>query len=984
MLYSKRFARFLTAAAGMSVAAAAVQAQNVIYVDDDAPAGGGGASWATAYVDLQDALAAASAGGASEIRVAQGTYKPAGPGGSREATFQLINGVALRGGYAGLGAPDPNDRNVTAYETILSGDLVGSANSFHVVTGSGTYPTAILDGFTVTGGNANQIPMGYGAGGAGMLNENGSPTVINCTFRENQAILCGAGMLNYEDSNPAVIGCVFLRNSGPLEGGGTGMANIDYCAPLLVNCSFIQNTAALDGAGMTNMTQSNPLLVNCVFLGNTIPSEDGVGGAMFNGDESSPTLVNCAFAGNMAGGQGVLFGGGGMYNDVRCIPVLTNCTFSGNWAARFGGGIYNVTTSPLLTNCILWGNSDQGGSNTDDSAQVYNDHIFEEHHGWQAAEITYGCIQDSDPDDGWVYPGVGNIDDDPLFVRMPDDGGDGWGVGDNDDFGNLHVRSGSPCIDAADNTAVPPTITTDLDGSPRFLDDPATPDTGNGTPPIVDMGPYEYAWDCNNNGIDDAEDIANGTSPDADSDGIPDECEECLDDMDCDDGLFCNGDELCVTGMCFWGTAPCAAQFCDEVIDVCESCVTNAECDDGLFCNGSEQCVGGLCFEGPLPCPAHLCNEEAEACDGCVATSDCDDGLFCNGPEECTSGSCAAGNAPCLAALCDESADACLECQTDYDCDDELFCNGSEQCVTGRCVLGEAPCTEVPCDETLDACLECQMDYHCDDRLFCNGREFCVGGLCVPGSTPCPADYCLEGVDVCLECLTAAECDDGDPCTLEDCVSGTCEFTPDPECNQGAGAPGRADEDNDGVADSDDECPNTRPGQSVDGKGCSCRESDDDGDGVNNCADVCPDTEPGDVVYADGCSEAQLDGGDGELPDDTDDQVVDGDDALEDLEDGSADHEESPESPTGAVPDDPGDLPAGSAEGDQESAAEDHGEPDAGSSQPPSSEVGRRSGSIGSRGACGALGLIHLAFLLSGLPAMRAIQQRGRRSAPRR
>jgi hypothetical protein len=32
----------------------------------------------------------------------------------------------------------------------------------------------------------------------------------------------------------------------------------------------------------------------------------------------------------------------------------------------------------------------------------------------------------------------------------------------------------------------------DIDGDPRFIDDPATADTGNGTAPIVDMGAYEF------------------------------------------------------------------------------------------------------------------------------------------------------------------------------------------------------------------------------------------------------------------------------------------------------------------------------------------------------------------------------------------------------------------------------------------------------------------------------------------------------------
>ena len=84
----------------------------VIYVDDDAAGAGDGTSWADAYVFLQDALADANeADKPVEIKVAQGIYKPdqgaAIMPGDRHASFHLISGVTIKGGYAGAAAPIP-------------------------------------------------------------------------------------------------------------------------------------------------------------------------------------------------------------------------------------------------------------------------------------------------------------------------------------------------------------------------------------------------------------------------------------------------------------------------------------------------------------------------------------------------------------------------------------------------------------------------------------------------------------------------------------------------------------------------------------------------------------------------------------------------------------------------------------------------------------------------------------------------------------
>jgi hypothetical protein len=455
------------------------------YVDADATLGANnGMSWADAFIHLQDALdAARSTPSIAGIYVAQGTYRPdQGAGvtsGDRTATFDLINGVTITGGYAGYGEPDPNARDIDAYQTILSGDLSGDdqpdfvnngENSYHVVTGSGTEPNAILDGFTITGGNAD-------ISGGGMYNSYGSPTVTNCTFIANSADKKGGGMYNVADSNTTVNNCIFTGNSAGDSGGG--MYNYNYSNPILTNCTFIANLAT-SGGGLGNYSYSSPTLTNCSFSGNTAD----LGGGMYNRYFSDPTVTNCIFSGNSADNDG-----GAMYVWHNCSLALSNCTFSQNSALN-GTTLacddpqnFNPPSTLEITNCILW---DGGG-------EIWNN---------DGSTIT---INYSDVEGGWTGPGGNNISEDPLFA---DPVGTDNIPGTRDD--NLHLFDGSPCIDAGKNTDVPldtfdldndsnttERIPLDIDGEPRFSDDPATPNTGVPDPPvypdIIDIGADEHS-----------------------------------------------------------------------------------------------------------------------------------------------------------------------------------------------------------------------------------------------------------------------------------------------------------------------------------------------------------------------------------------------------------------------------------------------------------------------------------------------------------
>ncbi len=362
------------------ITAAPTFAGQIIYVDDAAAGANDGSSWADAYDYLQDALAAAWSG--DEIRVAQGIYKPdQGAGittGDQTATFQLKNGVTLKGGYAGFGEPDPNARDIELYETILSGDLDGNdvgvtdpqdlldeptraENSYHVVTGSGTDATAVLDGFTITGGNANEPGYpSYHRKGGGMFNENGSPKVTNCTFRDNSARYYGGGMYNGEDnSNPVVTNCTFVSNSAS---SGGAVCNSWKSKPTLTNCVFIVNTANYGGGGMSN-SYSSPILTNCTFTANSANKGNGGGVLVHCTGSSRPILTNCLFSSNSASKGGAISCTGtgplpfsGMPPSPWRGPIITNCTISGN-SASAGAGIYNSYSVPILSNCTLSGNS---------------------------------------------------------------------------------------------------------------------------------------------------------------------------------------------------------------------------------------------------------------------------------------------------------------------------------------------------------------------------------------------------------------------------------------------------------------------------------------------------------------------------------------------------------------------------------------------------------------------------------------------------
>jgi hypothetical protein len=474
----------------------------IIYVDDDAAGANDGTSWENAYIYLQEALADADDSEKPvEIRVAQGVYKPdqktiqySDDGranytlGNRNATFQLINDVTIVGGYAGLNVPDPNidpnTRDIELYKSILSGDLNGNDidqnnpedllddlsrtdNSYHIVASYQTDETAVLDGFTITGGNANgqsgrgSAPTVGGVGG-GMYNIQSNPTVTNCTFQWNSASI-GGGMFN-EQSSPIITNCTFCSNSVNQAGGG--MHNVNNSNPILTNCTFNENFSP-DGGGIYS-DQSNLVLIDCKFIGNSAMVYGGgmhnmynnltltncsftdnhtasYGGGMSN-FKSIITLINCNFSGNNVSNTIPMrripesfmeLVGGGMYNG-DCNLTLTNCSFTGNRAEREGSGIYNWGSNLNITNCTFAGNTSartgalafcsssyEWDNSTPSNVQIVQCILWDDgeeiwNNNGSTININYSDIQGgwsdvNDPCEAIVW-GEGNIDEDPLFA----------------------------------------------------------------------------------------------------------------------------------------------------------------------------------------------------------------------------------------------------------------------------------------------------------------------------------------------------------------------------------------------------------------------------------------------------------------------------------------------------------------------------------------------------------------------------------------
>jgi predicted outer membrane repeat protein len=252
--------------------------------------------------------------------------------------------------------------------TVIDGSQGPYGNRTCVTFQYGESLAAILEGFTITGGQGTPDYLRGGGircvgssptlracwivgntadHGAGLYLDAASPLVEACEFRNNVAARYG-GAINGSGS-PTINDCLFESNSSGERGGAIASGTMQG---VISDCRFVNNVATLDGGAMEWAYGANPHILNCVFLGNRAMT---VHGGAIRTYIPSPLIEGCLFADNWAAedGGGVMTHGGGGAN-------IQNCTFFANGAGRYGGNVA-IYDGGQVSNSIIAGATEGGG-----------------------------------------------------------------------------------------------------------------------------------------------------------------------------------------------------------------------------------------------------------------------------------------------------------------------------------------------------------------------------------------------------------------------------------------------------------------------------------------------------------------------------------------------------------------------------------------------------------------------------------------------
>jgi hypothetical protein len=367
-----------------------------------APDAGGVLLVPSEYPTIQAAIDSASDG--DMVLVADGIYTGTG---NKELTW---NGNEKHITVMSANGPD---------SCII--DLEGSGRAFTFISGLGDdaiwiTPEDVIEGFTISNGSSSSY------GGAiycyyGYQNDV-SPTISNCVFKNNTAVYGGA--ITIDGGSSTITNCVFDSNSADYGGAVyIGSAGGDS-GPLFQNCTFLDNSADLhwNGQGgafyLSNIsTSANCRIWNNNFNGNSAPN----GGAIYF-STSSPDVTENLFTNNSAStNASTLY----IYNYYG--PTISNCTITNNTGpeAVYCYG-FNGTVEPVFVNTIV--RDDSSAFAFDDTSQAN-------------PTISYCNLEGGFPITG--TDGGGNIDADPLFC--------------DPDSGDFTLAENSPCVGTGEDGA---------------------------------------------------------------------------------------------------------------------------------------------------------------------------------------------------------------------------------------------------------------------------------------------------------------------------------------------------------------------------------------------------------------------------------------------------------------------------------------------------------------------------------------------------
>ncbi|NGM61278.1 gliding motility-associated C-terminal domain-containing protein [Sphingobacterium sp. SGG-5] len=321
--------------------------ENILFVKKGSA--GNGSSWTHAMGELAEALTwagsnwDAEADGPLQIWVTSGRYLPTTNTANRNATFQLVKGVKVYGGFSGVEAV-LTERDWAKNVTILSGDIDGNDvaavitdvdqelkgnNSYTVVNGSGTDITASLDGFIITAGHNP-------SNGGGIYNDEGSPALVNLTITGNKAMY-GGGLYN-QGSSPE-LRHITISNNRAESGYGDGIFNDPDSHPILKNTIISGSWKEEVGSYAITFTDDDitPMLTIIAK-----PEQQKVYGA------EDPVLTYTA-SGFLPGDNNTIFSGTlsrDIGEDVGSYPIKQGTLSADNYALAFIGSDFTINKSP--------------------------------------------------------------------------------------------------------------------------------------------------------------------------------------------------------------------------------------------------------------------------------------------------------------------------------------------------------------------------------------------------------------------------------------------------------------------------------------------------------------------------------------------------------------------------------------------------------------------------------------------------------------